>query len=72
MDVINIENDFKWVLKVLNSSINNNHINTSIILFNTFLKKWDWEISDEKKLSLYGKFNTAKTKMYSQINYYPE
>jgi hypothetical protein len=70
MDIIEIEKEFNWVIKVLNSSINNNHINTSIRLFEVFLEKWDWEMSDEKKLSLHGVFNRNKTQKYSQINYH--
>lgn len=68
MDIIEIKKDFDWVLKVLESSTNNGHINTSVRLFDIFIEKWDWEISEEKKLTLFSTFNRSKTKKYSQLN----
>lgn len=50
MDFENIKKDFDWVIKVLESCKTSQHLTTTIKLFDVFLEKWDWDLSDERKL----------------------
>ncbi len=45
----NIEKDFEWVIKVLSSSTNFNHIGISNKIFIIFLHKWRNVISEKEK-----------------------
>jgi hypothetical protein len=50
MDVFQIYEEFKWVNKVLLSSQTNKHIKCSIKLFNNFMNKWRFEMSEDLKI----------------------
>ena len=61
MEQIKMENDFKWVLRVLNSSKTTTHIENSVKLFDLFISKWSECISDSVyELSYNSKFNNLK------------
>lgn len=68
MEFQDIKKDFDWVIRVLESSQNNNHLSTSIKLFEIFLNKWDWELSDERKMTLHSIFNKTKSSKHFRLN----
>ena len=57
MDVFQIHQEFNWVNKVLFSSQNNKHIECSVNLFNNFMNKWRFEMTEDLKITLKGNFN---------------
>jgi len=64
MDIIKIQKDYEWVLKVLISSINESQIKTTDRLFNNFINKWSEELSEERKqtfFSNYRKYKSSRT-----------
>lgn len=64
MEFINIQNDYTWVVKVLESCLTESQINTSEKLFRQFLGKWKNEIPDERRDRLndnFGKLVKSKT-----------
>ena len=56
MDVFKVTEEFNWVRKVLSSSTNSNHIVVSLKLFNNFLNKWRFEMSEDTKIKLSNDF----------------
>jgi len=61
MEVLDIEKEFTWVLKILKSCYNYEQIIVSTNLFYLFINKWDDEISDIKKTTFSSSFNKQKT-----------
>jgi len=64
MEFINIQNDYTWVVKVLESCLTESQISTSEKLFGQFLGKWKNEIPDERRDRLndnFGKLVKSKT-----------
>jgi hypothetical protein len=59
--------DFQWVLSVLESCENRKQVNSSARLFVQFLKKWDYEISEEIKLNYINKFENSKKDQICKI-----
>jgi len=57
MDVFQIHQEFNWVNKVLFSSQNNKHIECSVKLFNNFMNKWRFEMTEDLKITLNLNFN---------------
>jgi ribosome-associated toxin RatA of RatAB toxin-antitoxin module len=57
MDVYQIHQEFKWVNKVLFSSETNKHIEYSINLFNNFMNKWRFEMTEDLKITFNRDFN---------------
>jgi hypothetical protein len=57
MDVFQIHQEFNWVNKVLFSSQNNKHIECSVNLFNNFMNKWRFEMTEDLKITLKRNFN---------------
>ncbi len=68
MEVLDIEKEFTWVLKVLKSCYNYEQIIVSTKLFYSFINKWDDEISDIKKTTFSSYFNIHKTHQILEIN----
>jgi hypothetical protein len=68
MEVLNIEKEFTWVLKVLKSCYNYEQVIVSTKLFHSFIKKWDNDISDIKKITFSSYFNIQKTNQILEIN----
>jgi hypothetical protein len=56
MDVFLIHIEFNWVNKVLFSSQTNKHIECSVILFNNFMNKWRFEMTEDLKITLSNDF----------------
>jgi len=57
MDVYQIHQEFNWVNKVLFSSKTNKHIEVSTNLFNNFMNKWRFEMTEDLKINLNRNFN---------------
>jgi hypothetical protein len=51
MDVFQIHQEFNWVNKVLFSSQTNKHIEGSINLFNNFINKWEFDMTEDLKIT---------------------
>jgi len=57
MDVFQIHQEFNWVNKVLFSSKTNKHIECSVNLFNNFMNKWRFDMTEDLKITLNRNFN---------------
>jgi ribosome-associated toxin RatA of RatAB toxin-antitoxin module len=57
MDVFQIYQEVNWVNKVLFSSQTNKHIECSVKLFNNFMNKWRFEMTEDLKITLNLNFN---------------
>jgi hypothetical protein len=57
MDVFQIHQEFNWVNKMLFSSKNNKHIECSVNLFNNFINKWRFEMTEDLKITFNRDFN---------------
>lgn len=57
MDVFQIHKEFNWVNKVLFSSQTNKHIECSVKLFNNFMNKWSFEMTEDLKITFNLNFN---------------
>ena len=61
MDFINLQKEYEWVLKVLNSSLNEVQIKTTERLFENFLNKWSKDLSEERQLTFVSNFRKYKS-----------
>jgi len=61
MDVLKIQKDYGWVLKVLDSCMNEKQVKTCENLFNIFLGKWSKDLSDERQLTFIHNFYKYKS-----------
>jgi hypothetical protein len=59
--------EFQWVLSVLDSCKDRKQVNSSLRLFKQFLKKWDYEISEEIKLKYINKFEDSQKDQICKI-----
>jgi uncharacterized protein YeaO (DUF488 family) len=59
--------EFQWVLSVLESCETRKQVNSSLRLFEQFLKKWDYEISEEIKLKCVNKFEDSQKDQICKI-----
>jgi ribosome-associated toxin RatA of RatAB toxin-antitoxin module len=57
MDVYQIHQEFNWVNKVLFSSETSKHISVSINLFNNFMNKWRFDMTEDLKITFSRDFN---------------
>jgi hypothetical protein len=57
MRFLEIHQEFNWVNKVLFSSKTNKHIEVSINLFNNFMNKWRFEMTEDLKITFNRDFN---------------
>jgi hypothetical protein len=57
MDVYQIHQEFNWVNKVLFSSQTDKHIECCINLFNNFMNKWSFEMTQDLKINFNRDFN---------------
>ena len=64
MDILK---DFQWVLDVLESCENRKQVNSSERLFKQFLKKWDYEISEDIKLNYTNMFENSQKDQICKI-----
>lgn len=64
MEFTNVQNEYAWVIEVLESCLTESQISTSEKLFRQFIMKWKNEIPDERKEKLndnFGKLVKIKT-----------
>ena len=57
MNVYNIHQEFNWVNKVLFSSKTDKHIEGCVNLFNNFIDKWGFEMTEDLKITFNRDFN---------------
>ena len=57
MDLYTIHQEFDWVNKVLFSSETDKHIEYCVNLFNNFLNKWSFEMTEDLKIAFNRDFN---------------
>ena len=61
MEVIKIQKDYGWVLKVLDSCLSEEQIKSCENLFNLFLNKWSKDLSEERQLTFVSNFRKYKS-----------
>lgn len=66
MDVLNIQKDYGWVLKVLESCRTNEQIQTCEKVFKNFINKWVDELSEERLMTF--NWNFQKHRSQKLIN----
>jgi len=57
MEFIKLQNEYSWVIEVLESCNTEPQVMVSNNLFKQFIKKWSDEMSDERKIRLVHGFN---------------
>ena len=67
MDVFQIHQEFNWVNKVLFSSQTDKHIQGSINVFNNFMNKWRFEMTQDLKITLSNDFHINLEKQSEKI-----
>ena len=67
MDVFQIHQEFNWVNKVLFSSQTDRHIQGSINLFDNFMNKWRFEMTQDLKITLSNDFHINLEKQSEKI-----
>ena len=67
MDVFQIHQEFNWVNKVLFSSQTDRHIQGSINVFNNFMNKWRFEMTQDLKITLSNDFHINLEKQSEKI-----
>jgi hypothetical protein len=61
IDFINVDNEFDWVVKILNSCVNLPQISTTDKLYESYKNRWSEELSDVKILTLNSKYEREKS-----------
>ena len=61
IDFINVDNEFDWVVKILNSCVNLPQIGTTDKLFESYKNRWSEELSDVKVLTLNSRYEREKS-----------
>jgi hypothetical protein len=67
MDVFQIHQEFNWVNKVLFSSQTDKHIQGSINVFDNFMNKWRFEMTQDLKITLSNDFHINLEKQSEKI-----
>lgn len=67
MEVLQINTEFKWVIKVMESSTNLAHLKTAERLFQNFLDKWKAYISNIILIKLTNDFNINKNIILNKL-----
>lgn len=67
MEFIKIENEYKWVLKVLNSCLTIPQVKVVDLLFKTYKKKWSYELSDIKLMTIENNYEREKSLLILKI-----
>jgi len=67
MDIIKIQKDYGWVLKVLESCLNVEQVKVTERAFENFLKKWSSEISEIRSITFSSNFQKLKSKKLIDI-----
>jgi len=53
MDVLGVQNDYDWIVKILKSSKTSTHIEMTDKLLSFFLKKWYGILNDDQKKHIF-------------------
>lgn len=61
MEVLKIQKDYGWVLKVLESCITQEQVKVCEKLFNNFIYKWVDELSEERTMTFNWNFQKHKS-----------
>jgi len=61
MEVLDIQKDYGWVLKVLDSCTSEQQVISCENLFNNFLNKWSDELSEERQKTFFNNFRKYKS-----------
>ena len=67
MDFLHVENEYKWVLKVLNSCLTITQLKVADLLFKTYKQKWSYELSDIKLLTINSDYERQKSLRLDEI-----
>jgi hypothetical protein len=67
MDIFQIGEEFNWVNKVLFSSQTDKHIQGSINVFDNFMNKWRFEMTQDLKITLSNDFHINLEKQSEKI-----
>ena len=67
MDVFMMSEEFNWVKKVLFSSQTTKHMECCDNLFNNFLNKWRFDITEDLKITLSTDFRVNYTEQNEKI-----
>jgi hypothetical protein len=67
MDILRICQEYDWVNKVLFSSQTDRHIQGSINIFNNFMNKWRFEMTQDLKITLSNDFHINLEKQSEKI-----
>ena len=67
MDIIKIQKDYGWVLKVLESCLNVEQVKVTERAFENFLKKWSSELSEVRSITFSSNFQKLKSKKLIDI-----
>jgi hypothetical protein len=67
MDILRICQEYDWVNKVLFSSQTDRHIQGSINVFNNFMNKWRFEMTQDLKITLSNYFHINFEKQSEKI-----
>jgi hypothetical protein len=57
MDVYKIHQEFNWINKILFSSQTDKHMECSLVLFDNFMNKWCFEMTQDLKIIFNRNFN---------------
>lgn len=71
MDFLNIEREYQWVLKVLNSCLTITQIKVADLLFKTYKQKWSYELSDIKLMTIELSYERQKSLKVDEIQRNP-
>jgi hypothetical protein len=67
MDVFMMSEEFNWVKKVLLSSQTHDHIKGCHNLFNNFINKWRFDMTEDLKITLSNDFRVNYTEQSEKI-----
>lgn len=67
MDILNIQKDYSFVLKVLESCTKLEHLEASQKLFDNFIYKWISDLSEERTLKFNWNFQKNKSQKIRQL-----
>lgn len=67
MDVLGIQKEYDWVVKILESSKYSSHIDMSQKLLTFLLKKWDGILNEDQKITFLNDFKHRKVKIIKKV-----
>lgn len=67
MEVLKIQKDYGWILKVLDSCTNKEQVKTCENLYKNFINKWSDELSEERLTTFFWNFQKQVSQKNLQI-----